>query len=72
MTLITLRTLATAALLAALSGAMPARKLNVVATTPDLAALARAIGGDAVDVKALANPPKTRISWTPSPVISSP
>jgi zinc/manganese transport system substrate-binding protein len=33
-----------------------ARKLNVVATTPDLAALAVAIGGDAVDVKALAKP----------------
>ena len=34
----------------------PADKINVVATTPDLAALARAIGGDAVDVKALAKP----------------
>ena len=33
-----------------------ARKLNVVATTPDLAAIAREIGGDAVDVKALAKP----------------
>ena len=31
-------------------------KLNVVATTPDLAALAREIGGDAVDVKSLAKP----------------
>ena len=30
--------------------------MNVVATTPDLAALAREIGGDAVDVKALAKP----------------
>lgn len=30
--------------------------LSVVATTPDLAALARAIGGTAVDVKALAKP----------------
>jgi zinc/manganese transport system substrate-binding protein len=56
MTHMTLRTLATAALIASLSGAMPTRKLNVVATTPDLAALARAIGGDAVDVKALAKP----------------
>ena len=37
-------------------GATPAKKLNVVATTPDLAALAREIGGDAVDVKALAKP----------------
>lgn len=31
-------------------------KLSVVATTPDLAALAMAIGGDAVDVRALAKP----------------
>ncbi len=31
-------------------------KLTVVATTPDLAALAKAIGGDAVEVKALAKP----------------
>lgn len=35
------------------AGPPPAR-LNVVATTPDLASLAREIGGDAVDVKALA------------------
>jgi ABC-type Zn uptake system ZnuABC Zn-binding protein ZnuA len=34
----------------------PAGKLQVVATTPDLASLAREIGGDAVDVKALAKP----------------
>ncbi|MBI2408255.1 MAG: zinc ABC transporter substrate-binding protein [Gemmatimonadetes bacterium] len=33
-----------------------AGKLTVVATTPDLAAIAREIGGDAVDVKALAKP----------------
>ena len=33
-----------------------AKRLSVVATTPDLAALATAIGGDAVDVKALAKP----------------
>jgi zinc/manganese transport system substrate-binding protein len=32
------------------------RALNVVATTPDLAALAREIGGTAVDVKTLAKP----------------
>ncbi len=31
-------------------------KLNVVATTPDLAALAKEIGGDAVDVVSLAKP----------------
>jgi zinc/manganese transport system substrate-binding protein len=57
MTTMTVRTLAIAALIASLGAAVPtARKLNVVATTPDLAALARAIGGDAVDVKALAKP----------------
>lgn len=33
-----------------------AQKLSVVATTPDLAAIAQAIGGGAVDVKALAKP----------------
>src|SRR5688572_11555731 len=31
-------------------------KLNVVATTPDLASLVRAVGGDQVDVKFLAKP----------------
>jgi zinc/manganese transport system substrate-binding protein len=31
-------------------------KLNVVATTPDLAAVAQEIGGDRIDVKALAKP----------------
>lgn len=36
--------------------AAPAGRLNVVATTPDLGALARAIGGDAVEVKVLAKP----------------
>jgi zinc/manganese transport system substrate-binding protein len=34
----------------------PAAKLIVVATTPDFAAIAREIGGDAVDVRALAKP----------------
>ena len=34
----------------------PPRTLNVVATTPDLAVLAKAVGGDAVDVKSLAKP----------------
>jgi len=56
MTTRTFRALAMAALIASLTGAMPARTLNVVATTPDLAALARAIGGNAIDVKALAKP----------------
>ncbi len=32
------------------------KRLNVVTTTPDLAALAREIGGDAVEVKTLAKP----------------
>lgn len=50
-------TIATAALVA-LSGPGPSGpgRLSVVATTPDLAALAREIGGDAVEVKALAKP----------------
>lgn len=43
-----------AALLAAAPS--PPRRLNVVTTTPDLAALVKAIGGDAVEVKALAKP----------------
>lgn len=34
----------------------PAAPVRVVATTPDLAALAKAIGGDAVEVKVLAKP----------------
>lgn len=46
--------LSAVALLATLSG--PAGKLSVVATTPDLGALAREIGGDAVEVKVLAKP----------------
>jgi ABC-type Zn uptake system ZnuABC Zn-binding protein ZnuA len=46
--------------LAALAGApaldLPAAKVNVVTTTPDLGALVREIGGDRVDVKSLAKP----------------
>ena len=38
------------------AGATFPKKLSVVATTPDLAVLAKAIGGDAVDVKALGKP----------------
>lgn len=51
-------TVALGALLATAGAETPrvAKRLNVVATTPDLAALATAIGGDAVDVKALAKP----------------
>jgi zinc/manganese transport system substrate-binding protein len=42
----------------AISGIGPSgvKKLNVVATTPDFAAIAREIGGDAVEVTALAKP----------------
>src|SRR6187397_876144 len=47
---------ATTLLLPVGTGLPPAKKLNVVATTPDLAALAREIGGDRVEVKALAKP----------------
>src|SRR5215208_5100344 len=57
MILMTLPRLAATALLALSSAVAPgARKLNVVTTTPDLGALAREIGGDAVDVKTLAKP----------------
>ena len=53
--MMTLRYVTSAALIAVCAAATPfAGKLNVVATTPDLAALAREIGGDLVDVKALA------------------
>jgi zinc/manganese transport system substrate-binding protein len=46
-----------AAALVLLHGTEPvAKKLSVVTTTPDLGALAREIGGDAVDVKTLAKP----------------
>ncbi len=49
--------LATAAVIAlSAMGTAFAAKLNVVATTPDLAAIAAAIGGTAVNVKALAKP----------------
>ena len=49
--------LAAAALLALSTAPTPAlKKLNVVTTTPDLGALAREIGGDAVEVKTLAKP----------------
>jgi len=45
-----------AAVLVTFGPTPPAKKLAVVATTPDLAALAIAIGGTAVDVKILAKP----------------
>ena len=53
----TLLTIATGALvvLSGTGASSPAR-LSVVTTTPDLAALAREIGGDAVEVRALAKP----------------
>jgi zinc/manganese transport system substrate-binding protein len=57
MTLTILPRLAASVLLALSSALSPgAKKLNVVTTTPDLGALAREIGGDAVDVKTLAKP----------------
>lgn len=57
MLFVTLPRLAATALLALSSALSPgAKKLNVVTTTPDLGALAREIGGDAVDVKTLAKP----------------
>jgi zinc/manganese transport system substrate-binding protein len=45
-----------AALLALVAAAPLGAQLRVVTTTPDLAALAKEIGGDAVDVSALAKP----------------
>ena len=48
--------LSAAALLFFSAGSAGAQRINAVATTPDLAALVKAIGGDAVDVKALAKP----------------
>lgn len=57
MNLIVLPRLAALALFALPTTVLPtAKKLNVVTTTPDLGALAREIGGDAVDVKTLAKP----------------
>src|SRR6188474_3134578 len=54
---IALITFAAAALTAPLgTSTPPPARLSVVATTPDLAALAKEIGGDAVDVMALAKP----------------
>jgi zinc/manganese transport system substrate-binding protein len=52
----TLKLTATTLLALAGSTSPAAKKLSVVATTPDLAAIAREIGGEAVDVTALAKP----------------
>jgi ABC-type Zn uptake system ZnuABC Zn-binding protein ZnuA len=54
----TMRSTATivVAVLTIAAGARAADKLEVVATTADLAAVARAVGGDDVDVSALARP----------------
>ena len=49
-------TLLTAAALILLAPVEAAAQMNVVATTPDLAALAREIGGDAIRVQAMAKP----------------
>ncbi len=57
MTLNSLLNIMTAAAITLSSlGTASAQKLNVVATTPDLAALAQAIGGTAVNIKVLAKP----------------
>jgi zinc/manganese transport system substrate-binding protein len=52
---------------AALSTAFGADKLAVVATTPDLASIARAVGGDAVEVTALARPTEDAHFVDPKP-----
>ena len=46
---------------------LPMKKLNVVATTADLASIAEAIGGDAVNVKALAKPTEDAHFVDPKP-----
>ncbi|HEV8122851.1 MAG TPA: metal ABC transporter substrate-binding protein [Gemmatimonadales bacterium] len=51
-----LRVAAIALILVPGPGTSAAKKLNVIATTPDLAAIAREIGGDAIDVAAMAKP----------------
>ena len=57
MTSRTLLNVASVALIALTGiGAISAARIRVVATTPDLASLAREIGGAAVDVTALAKP----------------
>ena len=57
MKLISLHKLASAAVLAlSTSSAAFAQKVNVVATTPDLASLVQAIGGTTVEIKVLAKP----------------
>ena len=55
-TTLTLRIAALALILLPAPNAPPVKKLNVVATTPDLAALAHEIGGDAIQVTAMAKP----------------
>lgn len=55
-TLQQLRPLAAALLVLSGSGTALSAQIRVVATTPDLAALAKEIGGDAIAVKALAKP----------------
>ena len=55
-TMYALRLAAVALFLLPSPSSSPPKKLNVVATTPDLAALAREIGGDMVVVTAMAKP----------------
>ncbi len=55
------------ALFALLAPAVAHAKLNVVATTPDLAAIARAVGGDNVDVVSLAKPTEDTHFVDPKP-----
>ena len=43
-------------LLALVSGISAHAKLNVVATTPDLAAIVRVVGGDQIDLTTLGKP----------------
>jgi zinc/manganese transport system substrate-binding protein len=69
---IALLRMAAVALLAASGNGPAPKKLSVVATTPDLAAIAKEIGGDAVDVIALAKPTEDPhfVDAKPSHVVS--
>ena len=43
-------------------------KLNVIATTPDIAAIAKEIGGDQVEITTLTRPTEDPTSWMPNRV----
>lgn len=66
-----LATFLAAALFAVITAQAAEARIRVVATLPDLAALARAVGGDKVEVEALARPDEDphRVTATPAMVV---